>query len=442
MPILDNFDSQFISNVTEFENGLMSPYDKIKLDGIHLDDLDYINNELQNVKDYMVPQFIYGIKIDPAIKDPNNCVVYTDNCSGYIPLKVDQTTGICNYGSWKDIIENIFGVKPYLVKNNGETIFKLDPNNYAKTIDGNSIDIESGQFGQVMIRFKRLYYKFSVDQGKILFQISNKQVDNTWVDTAFLSEGGIGDSKEEMFIGAYECIQKNNILQSLSNGSPSINLTFENFENLSRFGVFNMMNIVRKQFIIFLGYLVTKSIDLEGNIGTGNTTGPILKTGSMNDKGLFFGKNNKTEGVKLFGIENMWGNQLKYMHGIIQKMTYVINTETNEMVEEQHIYTKDFYPYNEIDDYNDIGKIIPELYGYISSIKFITDSIYVPDKLNGTSTDYFKSYFQNGKSTSVDNILYGIYGGNTDYEDKIGSEFLLLANLDNQNIEVTTHLIY
>ena len=39
MPILDNFNSQFINDVTETENGLMSPYDKTKLNNINLDDI-------------------------------------------------------------------------------------------------------------------------------------------------------------------------------------------------------------------------------------------------------------------------------------------------------------------------------------------------------------------------------------------------------------------
>ena len=36
MPILDNFNSQFINDVTETENGLMSPHDKTKLNNIKI----------------------------------------------------------------------------------------------------------------------------------------------------------------------------------------------------------------------------------------------------------------------------------------------------------------------------------------------------------------------------------------------------------------------
>lgn len=441
MPILDNFESQFINNVSQKDHGLMSPMDKLKLDGLLLDDINYINDELQKVKEYIVPQFIYGIKINPNNSDPNTCVEYTDDAVGFIPLKVDQTTGECNYGSWKDIIINILGIKPCLVKTNGSVIFNLNPDNYNKTINGDDIDIESGEFGQVMIRFKHIYYKFSIDENKIWFQISNKQIDNTWIDVAFTAEDGIGTIKDEMYIAAYESVQKNNMLQSISNGLPSFKLDYEHIEISSEFGVFHMMNIIRKQFIIFLGYLVTKSIDLEGNIGSGNTKGQIIKTGTMNTKGLFYGKNNKTEGVKLFGIENLWGNQLKYMHGMVQKLVYVLDSD-NFSIPEQHLYLKEFYPYNKIEDFTDMGKIDPNMAGYISSIRFLSDAIYVPEKLNGSSNTYFKSYFQNGELDDSNKRLYGVYGGSNIYEDKAGAEFLLLTYLDELVHEATTHIIY
>lgn len=441
MPILDTFGSQYISNTTENEFGLMSSDDKSKLDEINLDDINYINKGLKDIQDYMIPQFIYGIKIDTTNPNPDTCVEYIDDSIGFIPLKVDTTTGDCSYGSWKNIIEDILGIQPCLVKPDGEVIFKLDPYNYNQTIDGNTIDITSGEFGQVMIRFKHIYYKFSVEERYIKFQISNKQVDHTWIDTAFISEDGIATIKQEMFVSAYEAVQKNNILQSVSNESPVFNLDYTEIESLSEFGVFHMINAARKQFIIFLGYLVTKSIDLEKNIGNGNSNGPILNTGTMNDKGLFYGTNTTTDGVKLFGIENLWGNQLKYMHGIIQKLIYAINHETDSVILEQHIFTKNFYPYDNINDYEDAGPI-DSINGYVSNLRFLSTSTYIPGEVKGSTNTYYKSYFHNEPCIDIKDIHRAVYGGNNTYGDKIGSEFLLLGDINSANTSVTTHLIY
>lgn len=443
MPILDNFEFQYISDATKDNNGLMSSYDKVKLDTISLDDIVYINDGLQEIEDYNEEQFIYGIKIDTNNPDPNTCVTYTNDALGLIPLKVDQVTGNCNYGGWKDIIDNKFGIKPCLVKNNGEVLLYLNPDNYNKTIDNVDIDIESGTFGQVMIRFKHLYYKFTIEENILWFRVSNKQIDHTWIDNAFAAEDGIGTIKQEMFIAAYESCQKNNILQSISNASPYFKLDFELIQEYSSFGVFHMINIIKKQFITFLGYLVTKSIDLEGNIGNGNIkSDTLLNTGTMNDKGLFYGTNSKIDGVKLFGIENLWGNQLKYMNGIVQKLVYELNDETGFSDPKQHIYIKEFYPYNKIEDFNDMGKIDENISGWISSIKFLSDSVYIPGKLTGATNTYFKSYFQNGKLNSSNDRLYGIYGGSNKYDDKAGSEFLILANLKSEYDQATTHIVY
>ena len=39
-------------------------------------------------------------------------------------------------------------------------------------------------------------------------------------------------------------------------------------------------------------------------------------------------------------------------------------------------------------------------------------------------------------------LLHAIYGGSNIYSYKAGPEFLLLANPDPENVQITTHLIY
>lgn len=442
MPILDNFESDYINDASESENGLMSALDKVKLDNIRLEDISSLSSGLADIEEYNTPRFVYGIKIDPNNSNPNTAVTYTDDAVGFIPLSINTSNGSCNYGSWKSIIENVLGVKPCLVKNDGTVLTYLDPNNYNRTINGNLIDIESGLYGQVMVKFNHIYYKFSVDGTKLWFQISNKQIDSTWVDTAFASEDGIGTVRKEMFIAAYESCQENNTLQSLSGKTPAFNLSFDTINETSSFGVFHMMNIAKKQFIIFLTYLVTKSIDLKTTIGNGNTRGgDILKTGTLDSCGLFYGKSADWQAVKVFGIENLWGNQLEYMNGIIQKLVYTFDDNGN-YVDEQHLFVKNFYPYDNIDNFTDLGKIDPNQSGYISTIKFLTDSLYFPDKLKGSSTTYFKSYYENGKSVDANDRLYGIYSGNNKYDIKDGPEFLLLGNPDYKTTQITTHIVY
>ena len=101
--------------------------------------------------------------------------------------------------------------------------------------------------------------------------------------------------------------------------------------------------------------------------------------------------------------------------------------------------------YNEIDrieDFDDIKEIQPNQSGFISDIEFLKESIYFASKLNGSSTTYYKSFYQNGESMNSSDLLYAIYGGSNQYSYKAGPEFLLLANPDKDSVQITTHLIY
>ncbi len=80
--------------------------------------------------------------------------------------------------------------------------------------------------------------------------------------------------------------------------------------------------------------LMGKSTDTRYVFGNGHCTGGIsekdlIATGTMNDKGLFYGTNGAGKGVKVFGMEHWWGNQYRRIAGWINaygtqkiKMTY------------------------------------------------------------------------------------------------------------------------
>ena len=83
--------------------------------------------------------------------------------------------------------------------------------------------------------------------------------------------------------------------------------------------------------------LIGKSTDTQTIFGNGNiyynkdTTNSLLTTGTMNNKGLFWGSDSTTThtGVKVFGIENYWGNEWRRIRGWINdngtqkiKLTY------------------------------------------------------------------------------------------------------------------------
>ena len=76
----------------------------------------------------------YGVSIDLDESEPSFAVTYTGRAAGLKSLSIDQKTGVCNYGSWEDIIVNFFGIEPVLMRD-GKEFAKLDPNNYNKILD-------------------------------------------------------------------------------------------------------------------------------------------------------------------------------------------------------------------------------------------------------------------------------------------------------------------
>ena len=61
--------------------------------------------------------------------------------------------------------------------------------------------------------------------------------------------------------------------------------------------------------------MMFKSTNLQETAGYGVCNGSAIQPGSMNTRGMFWGSNDKTSGVKVFGMENWWGNIFRRIAG-------------------------------------------------------------------------------------------------------------------------------
>lgn len=361
---------------TRNNDGLMSQTDKMKLDSIDIDDIEYIKDRIEEIKQSKVPQFIYGIQINMDDSNPSTCVTYTDDALGFTPLTVDQTTGICNYGSWDLFIHNTLGVKPCLFKS-GRIISYLNENDYSKTVNGNNIDIESGGYGDVMIEFSKIYYKLSRVGNLISFKVSNKKSDNSWLDAAFACNDGLSTVKNKMYIAAYQGTVVNARTRSISNSTPTDNIDFETlrFRTTANGSRYQLNSIVKYTFIKYLTYMVTKSLNVQTAIGKALNDGvnPLI-TGTMNQKGLFFGTSSGNDGTKIFGIENLYGSMSEFVEGLILHLdTYRIKTSG---------------PYDNLKAFIEIGPYT-SLNGYITKETIINGILSMPEEVGGSTSTYF-----------------------------------------------------
>ena len=294
--------------------------------------------DVLKVYEVNVRDVTYGISIDMSIGDPAAAVTYTDDAVGYSPLYCNITgDGSCNYGSWENAITGMIGCKPCLVKDGVRTVY-LNPNNYAQTIDGSAADITTGADGDVMVEFKKTWYKYGINGTTLTFQVANyDRSEDGFVASAFLSTDGSAVEKDYMYYGAYEGYYDGSKGYSLS-GKDCIN--WDNYTSYSGWrdafkannSKYGMEDWCKRYYILGLLMLVTKTRKIQDALGDGNINdGMEYQTGRINDKGLFFGYNYDSKGcesVKCFGIENMWGNSYSWCDGIITLSESTIGFKT------------------------------------------------------------------------------------------------------------------
>jgi hypothetical protein len=143
--------------------------------------------------------------------------------------------------------------------------------------------------------------------------------------------------------------------------------------------------------------LISKSIDTQGAFGRGIDSGAQAAkesyvTGSLNDKGLFYGSTaNGTTAVKVFGMENWWAL-------IWHRTAGLIGGANNTYLYKLTASTADGSTANA---YNTNGS------GYLSTDSKPTTSNYVkqmkfgawgwlPFEVGAYSTQYYKEYYYNG----------------------------------------------
>ena len=103
----------------------------------------------------------------------------------------------------------------------------------------------------------------------------------------------------------------------------------------------------------------------------------LLQTGTMNTKGLFWGESTGKSGVKVFGMENFWGNQWRRTAGLI-----LANGITK---------AKLIPPYNtDGSGYKTISSVAPSgaSGGYIKDIIFTKDG-FAPSAASGSESTYY-----------------------------------------------------
>lgn len=261
---------------------------------------------------------IYGWHVDPSESDPEDCVTYLEDAVGMTPAAMGATT--FDYGSWKNAF---FMPRPCMVKSNGKVDYYLDPNDYTKKLDGTASDISDASYdGNAMMEWPLIWWKYVAGEadGEGYFYCSNVKVDNTY--NCYCNVNCDNQIVEHFYTAIYNGTGTSK-LRSLSgvaltptNGNGSTTFTQEETRakanNTTAKTEWYIDVWSDRMLINGLLILMGKSLDSQATFGRGLDSGSqtakeAYVTGTLNDKGLFWGVTNAgTSGVKVFGMENWY----------------------------------------------------------------------------------------------------------------------------------------
>lgn len=271
---------------------------------------------------------IYGIKINKKDSNPNTRCTYLGDAKGMTPASMNFTTGEFNYGDWADAWF-VKGNFPCMLKPNGSVAYKLNPNDYSLKEDGTASDIaDTTKDLNAMSAMPLVWiWQYEVGDFKYIYLANYKVNDNYHAYAHQREDGTIAPYVfMSMFKGA-QIDASTTKLRSLSGLQPMYSKTAQNEvayaqENGSFWYTKTWSQRNLMQCLLTMMFCSTNS---QAKLGNGNLNYKedssifygVLQTGTLNDKGQFWGANDNTHQVKAFHQEAVWADQWDRIAGLI-----------------------------------------------------------------------------------------------------------------------------
>ena len=325
------------------------------------------NNVSQQVTITAKTSLIYTVIIDTTNSNPETSVTYADDAIG-------MTAGSSNWDSIYPFNE----IKPVLFKN-GAVVSYLNPNNFTQTTSNVSVDITSGNAGDVMIQFPKVYMYTRKVGNLIYVSLSQTKVNANYKCFAHTK---LGVERDFSYIGAYLGSlfdwDSSGVLYSISGKIPDSYETIADYRYWAENkGVGYQLISYYQLLMIQVLYLIKyKNLNSQAAIGQGYVGGTTKKaSGSADLQGMTYGTQSNLVNMKLFGIEDLWGNLYSWIDGIVLKDNNTIAIGDG--------------------NYNDFGidyteyAVTSGLEGYITSVMGGNETAFITSGVSGSSSTYF-----------------------------------------------------
>ena len=306
---------------------------------------------------------IYGVQIDLANSNPSTCCTYTDDAVGLLAKST--------------ILDDFFGHKPCLFKD-GSVVGYLKPNDFTKFEDGSVADITSGSTGDVMIEFPRRGLTINTVGNIVTIRMTDNPNDTNFEYNAHTRET---TAKDKFYFGAYKGNVISSKLRSLSGKTPTASQTIGTFRTQAQTNGagYEQSGFYQLTFMQCMYLLKYKNLNSQVAIGRGYVDGnsAVIVTGGTKTKGMDFGETTGKLQMKLFGIEDFWGNIYEWIDGIMTDTNYNILTANSSFNNTGSGYTN-----------NGQGTNI-DIWNYMSKPQGATKTGFIAKEVLGSETTYF-----------------------------------------------------
>lgn len=267
--------------------------------------------------------WVYGYYIDEAAPVTSTRVHKIEGCDNYFYERayMDFENNRFEWGDWRNAP---FLPRPCMLKRSGEVAYYLDPDDYLKKADGTASDVANSAFdGNAMMEWNTVFMKKYRDRNRIYVFFSNVKQDSGF--ECFSTLKADGSYAEHFYTPIYEGNLVDNVMRSMS-----LNAVAQSGSTADQEAAYAEANgagwtttvWADEDLITALFVLMFENTDSQAALGNGNINGgtsaaAFLPTGSGNQKGMFWGSNANNQCVKVFGMENWWGNRWRRTNGVL-----------------------------------------------------------------------------------------------------------------------------
>ena len=266
--------------------------------------------------------YLFGYDLVKSTSSPSGRVSYPDDVDNadFTPAKMNFG-GSFSYGDWNFAPGEKFMPRPCMLTFAGVVDHYLNPNDYTQKAEGGASKVADTSFGgNAMMEWPKIYTKRWESNGVYHFRCSDTPQDESW--ECWSNYDRLNNQIDHFYTPIYFGSLVSGKLRSISGAANSVNTTAANGIAYAKANGNDWYTEVLADRLLLQDLLVmmARSTECQTAFGYGrckSSNSNAIAPGTMNTKGMFWGSNDQTSGVKVFGMENVWGNLWRHTAGWI-----------------------------------------------------------------------------------------------------------------------------